>query len=199
MNEKSAPEVFLRKVFPRPPRIMDVRAFWGVRPSKSWKKKTFCRGYAARTSTKKTSVWKTSGCFFSPSLVTAHASHKTTSLRKNKVAQKSDRGNSQSRSKSTYFPTYFENFPETCFWATFGLLDFFGEFWSCGSRGPTQLFPILYTVWHSRRANCWFKSITVSKLPRVCTRLIGLHSASVVSGTVLPDPSWRGFCAPWNP
>ena len=39
----------------------------------------------------------------------------------------------------TYFLTYFENSPETYSWATFRrLLYFFGDFWSCGSRGPSQ-------------------------------------------------------------
>ena len=38
----------------------------------------------------------------------------------------------------TYFLTYFEYSPETYFWATFRLLYFFGDFWPCGSRGPSQ-------------------------------------------------------------
>ena len=38
----------------------------------------------------------------------------------------------------TYFLTYFENSPETYFRATCWLLHFSGDFWSCGSRGPSQ-------------------------------------------------------------
>ena len=38
----------------------------------------------------------------------------------------------------TYSLTYFENSPKTYFRATIGLLSFFGDFWSCGSRRPSQ-------------------------------------------------------------
>ena len=48
----------------------------------------------------------------------------------------------------TYFLTYFESSPGTYFWATFGLLYFFGDFLSCGSRGPSQLltWPLWFLV-----------------------------------------------------